>query len=708
MKLIKCVFFLVILTSLSLNAKGSWENLQPVDPQGYRLNTIAEISNDSLWFAGERIIMKYTSSGFEKFVLRQEDWILDIYSANENQAFAVGYNGLITQFDGTQWIPQRPLTYQTISSIWGSSGESVFAAGYQGILLHYDGTAWSLMTPPETKYDYYDIWGRNDDDLYLAAGSGTNEPSAYIFHRNGNAWEKSLIMENSICEKIWEAGDGAIYILVKKFDVSSYRYYVIKWDSETNQEILSSAGYDLSSIHSVFPISETEFYILTDDLLLFYDSSSFTAIDYPPDEALAIWGSSTDNLFVCGDDSRIYHGSNTGPWDLLYSEVPLDITCGWTSSTDDIFTGTSGNAVLQRVNGQWNTYLLDSETSINCIFGFAADDVYCGGDQLWHWDGLNWTVELTNLDNSINGIWGPEPGVLYVVGDEGMLLVTQGGEWQQVEFTYTQDLYSIWGLSQDEFFIGGNNILISYSNDHYSAMTYYQKNYYSIWGTAADDVYAAGTNLLHYDGTTWSSINLNESLEDFKTIRGICENSDGLLFIQDFKDIASMNDEEVWFYTLGSGYPRLNTLFSGPDHKVYAGGDDGVLLQWNQFSKRTFIRLPATHIGYLDPFWTKVYLESDEVNPMTKMPLVIALEAYGEFFFWPDWSQYNANTGEGFDFMRGTVNHGIKEITAITSSIWMERESWARDLYFYAALLTEDQSSLLGDMSMLRWEYGPN
>ena len=59
-----------------------------------------------------------------------------------------------------------------LDSVWGSSGNDVFAVGNDGTILHYDGSDWSLMSSGTT-VEICNVWGNTGSDVFAVGFSGT-------------------------------------------------------------------------------------------------------------------------------------------------------------------------------------------------------------------------------------------------------------------------------------------------------------------------------------------------------------------------------------------------------------------------------------------------------------------------------------------------------------------------------------------------------
>ena len=69
---------------------------------------------------------------------------------------------------------KTPLASQTTASldaVWGTSSSDVYAVGWEGTILHYDGTEWSAM-PSGTTAHLHDVWGMSSSDFYAVGAYG--------------------------------------------------------------------------------------------------------------------------------------------------------------------------------------------------------------------------------------------------------------------------------------------------------------------------------------------------------------------------------------------------------------------------------------------------------------------------------------------------------------------------------------------------------
>jgi hypothetical protein len=65
--------------------------------------------------------------------------------------------------------------------VWGTSPTDVYAVGEDGAILHYDGTDWSAELSP-TSDEFLTLWGTSSTDIYAVCRSGV------IWHFEGDRW----------------------------------------------------------------------------------------------------------------------------------------------------------------------------------------------------------------------------------------------------------------------------------------------------------------------------------------------------------------------------------------------------------------------------------------------------------------------------------------------------------------------------------------
>jgi hypothetical protein len=100
---------------------------------------------------------------------------------------------------------------------------------------------------------------------------------------------------------------------------------------------------------------------------------------------------------------------------------------------------------------------------------------------------------------------------------------------------------------------------------------------HGIWGSSAKDVYAVGVGILHYNGTTWSPINIVTS-EDLLAVSG-----------SSARNVWAVGHNGAVFHYNGAHWRKincgsseqLNDVWVFSEHDVYVIGSGGLLLHYN-------------------------------------------------------------------------------------------------------------------------------
>lgn len=122
-----------------------------------------------------------------------------------------------------------------------------------------------------------------------------------------------------------------------------------------------------------------------------------------------------------------------------------------------------------------------------------------------------WTQEATTVvnGNSLLGVWGPNAGSVYAVGNGGTILHRDAnGTWtsQSLGGSSPPNFSGIWGSSASDLWVSSTSgVYRSSGNGTWSADPNVSGNFYGIWGSSATDVYAVGdAGVMHYPGNNVS------------------------------------------------------------------------------------------------------------------------------------------------------------------------------------------------------------
>ena len=134
----------------------------------------------------------------------------------------------------------------------------------------------------------------------------------------------------------------------------------------------------------------------------------------------------------------------------------------------------------------------------------------------------------------LRGVQGFSDGTIVAVGEAGVILRWEGGQWQTEPSPTDQDLHGVWGPAPDTLWaVGGNGTdagqatILHYREGAWEVVTLPPIArtgvfaFYGVWGSASDDIYAVGQwgVILRFDGTAWEDL-VNDGTEHLYRIWG--------------------------------------------------------------------------------------------------------------------------------------------------------------------------------------------
>lgn len=111
------------------------------------------------------------------------------------------------------------------------------------------------------------------------------------------------------------------------------------------------------------------------------------------------------------------------------------------------------------------------------------------------------------------------------------------------------------------------------------------------------------------------------------------------------------------------------------------------------------IHMPSNYFMPGDICLVDLHLCNTEDSMMTDIPVFLALDIYGNYWFWPSWSVLP-------DWAVLDIQSGLTVIHAITEFNWPYYQQQASGILFYAAMLNQEMSELIGAMGMFEFGWG--
>jgi FG-GAP-like repeat len=147
------------------------------------------------------------------------------------------------------------------------------------------------------------------------------------------------------------------------------------------------------------------------------------------------------------------------------------------------------------------------------------------------------------------------------------------------------------------------------------------------------------------------------------------------------------------------------------DLDISTGADTANEITWWENSMKTMelgvdLVLPQEHFVPGDTFSLKALLSNPE-TAVSDVPLIVFLEVYGDFWFWPAWSMFDPAFGEGFDFAYVMLANGVETQIIIEPFTWPDTgPGTVSGIRFYGAMLTSNLSAIMGFYDVESWSFG--
>jgi hypothetical protein len=165
---------------------------------------------------------------------------LELWGSGPDDVWAVGSDGAMVHFDGTDWVRVSGVTEQNLRSVWGSGPDDVYVGGDK-VLVRFDGEQWSAV-PGFKRLNVHQLWGSGPDDIWAATDQG-------LRHFNGETWESTGLRERTT--GVWGTSAQDVLTLTRdrllQFDGSQWRS-VRRADSGVIRQLWGLPGQDLLAI----------------------------------------------------------------------------------------------------------------------------------------------------------------------------------------------------------------------------------------------------------------------------------------------------------------------------------------------------------------------------------------------------------------------------------------------------------------------------
>ncbi|MCA0375163.1 MAG: Ig-like domain-containing protein [Gemmatimonadetes bacterium] len=284
-------------------------------PYAPRLFAAVLDGTGTTWVGGQRgLVMR---SGTPWTTLNLAPDLLDVWTVNATNAWAVGEFGSIYRWNGSTWTRQAVSTTEALQTVWAASANDVFVGGDNGTMLRFNGTTWSTMSLPTTA-SVYAMWGSGSTNVLATTDAGE------VLRFNGTAWSV-LTTATQPLWAIW--GVSPTDVVVVGENNLAMRWNGTTWTTlpAINTAPGTLAGVWMTSSTDVFAVGANVSGLA--GVAYAFNGTTWSSQVPPSTRVLTgIWGPGTLELYATGDGGTLlrYNGSTwgsvaTGTTDLLWS-----------------------------------------------------------------------------------------------------------------------------------------------------------------------------------------------------------------------------------------------------------------------------------------------------------------------------------------------------------------------------------------------------
>lgn len=473
-----------------------------------------------------------------------------IAGSNQGEAWAVGDDGVILHFDGSQWQREASSTQINLRAVVCGPDNIVYAAGGEGTVLKRDAHGqWTKMDCPLAS-GFHAMVLLDDGSLLLGGGRYFVDQGGFrgelVRYQNGEFQALNFSDPLPRLRALKAYKDGVLIV------GDQGRLFYFK-DLRLDQ-LESNCRHDLMDI---VILATGEALVVGDFATIMTAAEDFTQVLAPPPQkaAASLW-------------QTMEAPCQRQLWQVTEAPDGSCYACGETGT------------VLHLRDGVWYELPAPSELAVHCVWDSGAG-VFAAGQlgRIFRFDGQQWALHFDlNLDLTILDMWGDSPNSIYAVGDDGVILHFDGLGWQRMPSGTQSALYGLWALDGQHMLAAGDfGLVLRYNGTDWNEFNVGTESFlYSIWGDSLSNIYAVGLSgtLAHFNGQRWQQM-ATRLREDLLSISG--SDAAGAFAVGTRGCVLRLSGDE-WLTEPSGSEVGLRSVCATKAGAVYAVGDRGTIL----------------------------------------------------------------------------------------------------------------------------------
>ena len=235
----------------------------------------------------------------------------------------------------------------------------------------------------------------------------------------------------------------------------------------------------------------------------------------------AIWGSSSSDIFVVGNEGTILHydGSN---WNPQNSGTENPLYSVWGSGPSDVFAGGSRGTILHYDGTKWTQQDSDElEQAVDDLWGSSSNNVFAASHgtndhRISHFDGTGWEQQSI-FYCGVTTVSGSSDNNVYNGGVDGLIMKYDGTDWTRQPVNTLADINSLFVVStSNAVAVAESGVIIHFDgSDWIRQESGINTELFDVSGSFNSEFYAVGFagRILYYDGVNWSTEFVTDNME---------------------------------------------------------------------------------------------------------------------------------------------------------------------------------------------------
>lgn len=476
-----------------------------------------------------------------------------VWGSARDDVFAVGFDGAIAHFDGTDWSRQPSGTTSRLDAVWGTARDHVVAVGVDGTIVQYDGAAWSVV-PSGVTVPLYAVWGSTANDMLAAGRNGT------MLRFDGHRWTKARSFTRAPILALAGRASSDVYAATPErlfhYDGRRWSRSLAPSDDASIVEVATFGRAHVIALVSPADggewgpdpsMPEVDFYQ--------YDGRSWVDYDAYDVPLLGVSESAAGHTHVFDERGWIHRHDEDGEheevgpdpfdWSRIHriGSAKLGIT-----ERGDVWHHLDGDweQLPATPEHRWRDAWIDDSGRV-LVVGTAAVGTADERAAIATFSGAGWAMLWEGPRQRYAGLVAIRAlgrGQLLAVGTDGLIVRGDASQWEVEPSGTVADLEALWvGEGGEAIAVGaterqrGGGVILHREGERWVPAAAAVDPLYDVWGTDGRHVYAVGgapelrddgwfiaAAVMRFDGKSWSAFHGPPSRKE-ETLTRIAGNS---------------------------------------------------------------------------------------------------------------------------------------------------------------------------------------